>query len=319
MTDAADPAGSADADAGAADRVPVYVVVVAYGDPGTLAGCLAALGPVDGLVVVDNSSSAATRALALRAGATYLDPGNNLGFAAAVNRGLAEVPLPDADVLLLNPDAEIGPAALDVLRQALHADADVACVAPDQHRPGSERPSPVCWPFPTPAGAWHEAVGFGRYARGWGYVIASVLLVRGAALVDVGGLDEGFFLYAEEADWERRATRRGWTVRFCPEASASHVGAATDPDPARREVRFHAGVETYVRKWHGARGWHMYQLATILTALRRAVLSPRSRRRSSLRLARLYAAGPLRSARHQGLIPVRPHHVPALGPAPEAG
>ena len=55
----------------------------------------------------------------------------------------------------------------------------------------------------------------GRFAHGWGYVIASVLLVRGEALVDVGGFDEGFFLYAEEADWERRATRRGWTVSYC--------------------------------------------------------------------------------------------------------
>jgi GT2 family glycosyltransferase len=298
---------------------PVHVVVVAYGDPAALAGCLAALGPVDGIVVVDNSSSPATLAVAASAGATYVDPGENLGFAAAVNRGLAEVPLPHADVLLLNPDAAIEPDALDLLRRELHAGAGVACVAPAQHRPGSDRLSPVCWPFPTPALAWNEAIGLGRFARGWGYVIASVLLVRGEALVDVGGLDEGFFLYAEEADWERRATRRGWAVHFCPEASATHVGAATDPDAERRQVRFHAGVETYVRKWHGTRGWHSYQVATVLTALRRAVLARRAGRRSSLRLARLYAGGPVRTARHRGLIPVRPHHVPALGPPSEAG
>ena len=294
---------------------PVHVVVVAYGDPDALAGCLAALEGEHPVVVVDNSSSPATRTVAAAAGATYIDPGENLGFAAAVNRGFGAVPLPGTDVLLLNPDAVIEPESLARLRHALHADGALACVAPAQHRPGSERPSPVCWPFPTPARAWHEALGLGRFARAWGYVIASVLLVRGDALVDVGGLDEGFFLYAEEADWERRATRRGWAVALCEDASATHVGAATDPDPGRREIRFHAGVETYVRKWHGAAGWRSYQAATVLTALRRAAVARRARRRASLHLARLYASGPARIARRDGLIPARPHHVPSLTPA----
>jgi GT2 family glycosyltransferase len=291
----------------------VHVLVVAYGDPGALSQCLAALGGAYPVTVVDNSSSAATRAAARAAGAAYLDPGENLGFAAAVNRGLGELPLGRCDVLLLNPDAVVDAPALERLRLELHAGSHICCVAPAQRRPGSDRPStPVCWPFPTPARAWAEALGLGRLAQGWEYVIASVLLVRGAALVDVGGLDEGYFLYAEEADWERRATRRGWSVAYCAEAGALHVGAATDPDPARRQVRFHAGVETYVRKWHGRAGWNAYRAATVLTALRRAVVHGGARRRSSLALARLYAAGPRRTALAAGAIPRRPHHVPAL-------
>jgi GT2 family glycosyltransferase len=290
---------------------PLHVVVVAYGDPAVLGDCLGALGGKYPVVVVDNSSSTSTRDVAARAGATYLDPGENLGFAAAVNLGLGVTPLLDRDVLLLNPDAVIGPEDVERLRAALHEGPTVACVAPAQHRPGTDTSSPVCWPFPTPSGAWTEALGLGRFTRRWGYVIASVLLVRGRALVDVGGLDEGFFLYAEEADWERRATLRGWTVSYCPEASAMHVGAATDPDATRREVRFHTGVETYIRKWHGGRGWRSYQAATVLTALRRAALS-RRRRGASLRLARLYAGGPARTAYRRGDVPVRPHHVPVF-------
>jgi GT2 family glycosyltransferase len=293
-------------------RLPVHVLVVAYGDPLALGESLAALGGAYPVVVVDNSSSEQTREVVDGAGATYLDPGANLGFAAAVNRGLATIDLHRAHVLLLNPDAVLTPEALEQLRRALEADPTVACAAPAQHRPGSDKAAPVCWPFPTAARAWAEALGLGRFAHDWGYVIASVLLVRGDALLDVGGLDEGFFLYAEEADWERRATRRGWTVSYCPGTSATHEGAATDDDPRRREVRFHAGVETYMRKWHGAVGWHSYQAATVLTALRRAVVSSGPRRRSSLGLARLYASGPARQARQRGMIPTRPHHVPAF-------
>ena len=299
---------------------PVHVLVVAYGDPGSLGDCLEALGGTYPVIVVDNSSSVATREVVMRAGAEYHDPGGNVGFAAAVNRGLELLPLGGSDILLLNPDAVITPDALERLRRALHAGPSVACVAPAQHRPGSDKASAVCWPWPGATRAWTEAIGLGRFRGGWGYVIASILLVRGDALIDVGGLDEGFFLYAEEADWERRATRRGWTVSYCPEATASHMGAATDEDSDRRAIRFHAGVETYMRKWHGSVGWHSYQAATVLTALRRAAVSKAERRRASLRLARLYASGPLRQARRRALVPERSHHVPVLhGRAPSDG
>ena len=298
---------------------PLCALVVAYGAPASLARCLAALDGAYPVVVVDNASDADTEAVARAAGAAYVDAGANLGFAAAVNRGLERVALPGTDVLLLNPDAAIEPAAVELLRDALAADDSVACAAPAQHRPGSDTPATaVCWPFPTPGRAWAEAAGLGRYAHGWEYVIASVLLVRGAALVDVGGFDEGFFLYAEEADWERRATRRGWSVRYRPDALALHVGAGTDPDPARRHVRFHAGVERYVRKWHGAAGWHSYRAATVLTALRRAAVRRGQARRASLALAALYARGPARVATGSGAVPARRHHVPALGPGPAA-
>lgn len=296
----------------AGDISELQVLVVAYGDPEGLDRCLGALDGAFPVTVVDNSSSSATHDVVVRHDGNYVDAGSNLGFAAAVNLGLAQVPVSDTDVLLLNPDAEIGPEEVEKLRARLHAAPDIACVAPAQHPPSSSRPSPVCWPFPTPAWAWVEAIGLGRFRRSWGYVIASVLLVRGSALADVGGFDEGFFLYAEEADWERRATKRGWKVSYWPEAEASHEGAATDPDPARRQVRFHAGVERYVRKWHGPLGWRSYQVATILTALRRALLSTGARRRSSVRLARLYARGPYREALGTEAVPARLYNAPAL-------
>jgi GT2 family glycosyltransferase len=291
----------------------VTVLVVAYGDPTTLEACLVSIGDAYPVVVVDNSSSEETKAAAHRHHALYFDPGDNIGFASAVNLGLGAVALSDSDVLLLNPDALVDAPSVEILRGELRSQPDTACVAPRQHRPGNSSPSPVCWPFPTAARAWQEAIGLGRFRRRWDYVIASVLLVRGEALLDVGGLDEGFFLYAEEADWERRATRRGWRVSYCPEAVATHVGAGTDPQPARRLIRFHAGVERYVRKWSGSRGWRSYQAATVLTALRRAVTAPRSRRRASLDLACLYAKGPYRTALDEGIVPDRHYHVPVVG------
>ena len=87
----------------------VTVLVVAYGDPTALEACLTSVGDAYRLVVVDNASSPETRAVAERHVALYLDPGENLGFASAVNRGLAALAIPETDVLLLNPDALVDP------------------------------------------------------------------------------------------------------------------------------------------------------------------------------------------------------------------
>src|SRR5579862_213419 len=272
-------------------------VVVAYGHPDDLRRALEGLEGSVPVVVVDNSSSADVRDVAEHAGAGYVDPGENLGFAAGVNRALAGLDLHHTDVLLLNPDAEVRPAALWRLRQELRHDPKVACAAPAQRHPVTGAEVRVRWPYATPARAWAEAMGRGRRHQGWDFVIASVLVVRGEALRQVGGFDEGFFLYAEEADWQRRAGQFGWRVSFCADASALHAGAATDDDTARHQLRFHAAVERHVRKWHGASGWRSYQLASVVTAMRRAVVRRGPERRRALALAALYARGPYSAAR----------------------
>jgi GT2 family glycosyltransferase len=288
------------------------VVIVAYGVPDLLADCLAALEGTYPVIVVDNSSSGDVRAVANEMGARYLDPVRNLGFAAGVNRALDELDLPDADVLLLNPDSTIDPASIESLRKRLVEDARLACVAPRQRRHGSMGEDRVAWPFPTPAGAWIEAIGAGRLRHRAEFAIGAVLLLRGEALVEVGGFDERFFLYAEETDWQRRASRRGWGTTVCNGAWATHVGAATDPDSYRRELRFHTGAERYVRKHHGRFGWTSYRLASFTGAAARAVVLNGERRRNAAKRAWMYARGPDRLARKAGAVSPPVPRVPKL-------
>ena len=82
----------------------VHVVVVAYGGAAELDRSLAALERNVPVTVVDNSSSSEVSAAARRHGASYVDAGSNLGFAAGVNLGLKRLELnPPENVLLLNP------------------------------------------------------------------------------------------------------------------------------------------------------------------------------------------------------------------------
>ena len=219
------------------------VVVVAYGAPGLLDGCLGALDDAHPVVVVDNSSDPSVRTVAVSHGARYLDPGRNLGFAGGVNVGLDQGHVSGHDVLLLNPDAQITPREVTRLHRCLRARTDLACVAPAQFDEAGGRPARVGWPFPTPAGAWIEAMGLGRLRRNEDFVIGSVLMLRSAAIDAVGRFDERFFLYAEETDWQRRARDLGWDVAVCPEVAAFHVGAGTGGDSSLREIHFHASAD----------------------------------------------------------------------------
>lgn len=311
-------AGAAGAGAGAAGTEPgarpddaagagdPEVVVVAYGAAGLLATALAPIAGALPVTVVDNSGDPEVRRVAEDAGARYLDPGANLGFAAAVNLGVRSV-RPGADVLLLNPDARVDVAGVRALHRALRAAPDVAAVGPAQVDDDGA-PARVRWPFPTPAAAWRQAAGLGVPETPDGFVIGSVLLLRAEALAAVGGFDERFFLYSEETDWQRRAHDAGWRSAVVEDVLAGHVGAGTSTDPTRRETHFHASQERYFRTHHGAAGWASARAAVLFGAVPRAVLPGDRGAAARLRL-RLYLRGPLRAEAALG-DPRTPRPVP---------
>jgi glycosyltransferase involved in cell wall biosynthesis/GT2 family glycosyltransferase len=283
-------AGARDAGTG---RLP-QVVVVAYGEPDLLAEALATLGRGFSITIVDNSSLASTRTLGEEHGAFYIDPGANLGFGAGVNvalRSLAERGLTADDVLLLNPDARIAADQISAMHTLLHEDRLLAVVGATQTEPGSNELVRVWWPFPHPARAWVEALGLGRLNRARDFAIGSILLLRSEAIADVGLFDERFFLYAEEVDWQKRATDNGWRITVAAVA-ATHVGGGTSTDSDKRERLFHASAETYVRKHFGSVGWQVYRAAMVFGAALRGVVLPGERGRAARRRRDLYLRGP---------------------------
>lgn len=285
------------------DIPALAVIVVAYGRPDLLS---AALESVRGgqsesgwpIVVVDNSSDRAVESVTRLHGARYIDPGSNLGFSRAVNLGVRSLDDPRSDVLLLNPDATVDSATVAALHERLHMDRSVACVAPAQTSPDGDEQR-VRWTLPTPVASWAEALGARRRAeRGDPYMIGSILMIKRDALDSVGPFDEAFFLYGEEADWQRRALDDGWRVEFCADLRGGHVGAATsDSTPDLRLRLFASGHERYTRKWHGELGWQSARCAVVVGALLRAAVASGPERRTHWRRARVYAIGPSRALR----------------------
>jgi GT2 family glycosyltransferase len=279
------------------------VVVVAFHGADDLDRCLVPIARSLEVVIVDNSSDENVAAVATRHGCRYVDTGSNLGFAAGVNAGVSLLPA-DVDILLLNPDAVVGLDDVRALSRELAGDPELAAVSPRlvDDVGGEQR---VGWPFPSPARMWWEALGGPRLrAEPTDFVVGAVLLLRRAAWREVGGFDERFFLYAEEADWQRRAVGRGWSSRVVDSAVASHRGAGTSANVEQRDRFFHAATETYIRKWFGASGWANYRLAAAVAAVARtAGGSPLKRAAARSRLSS-YLVGPRRRA---GLDAAGPH------------
>jgi GT2 family glycosyltransferase len=98
-----------------------------------------------------------------------------------------------------------------------------------------------------PNAAWSDDLvhAASAYERAWDpeWVSGACMLVRRDALEALGGLDEGFFMYAEDTDLCWRLWDRGLPVRFEPGATVVHGGGHSAP---RSQLRT-ADVRSHIR------------------------------------------------------------------------
>jgi hypothetical protein len=84
------------------------------------------------------------------------------------------------------------------------------------------------------------------------WLVGACLLVRREAYEQVGGLDEGFFMYSEELDWCRRVKQAGWQVVYFPGATViHHEGKSSEQVVPARHIHFQSSKVRYFRKHHG--------------------------------------------------------------------
>ena len=168
----------------------------------------------------------------------------NKGFAAGNNRGLRTyreatgLGVPEF-VWLLNPDTIPQPGAIAGLVDFLRAHPDVGiaggrCLWEE----GGVRHS--AFRFHSPRTELTAAIGFGPVTRLLGsrqvavpirdeptrvdWVSGSSLMMRRAVMEMLGPMDEGYFLYFEEADYCARAAEAGFSCWYVPESRIVHIG-----------------------------------------------------------------------------------------------
>jgi GT2 family glycosyltransferase len=242
------------------------VLIVAYRSADMLENCIESVEqhlPGHDVHVWDNSGPdhSDVRRLADRIPRLHWHLGSkNIGFAAATNR-LAEM-LPDCDLLLLNPDAIItGPMTLTL--DAMN-DPETAAAAPmvsesdvDDRSASLISRKHLPWDVAhrklTLLNAIGGPLGLAERLRGTclsnlyrsqpaaveGYLTGACLAIRREAWDLLGPFNEEFFLYGEEAEWQRRAIESGWRVRLEDEVAVRHSANGTvtgDPTGLNRSA-----------------------------------------------------------------------------------
>jgi GT2 family glycosyltransferase len=288
-----------------ADHADVAVVIVSYHCRDQVVACVRSvletvLDHRLHVVVVDNDSTDGT-VDALRSIAPevhVVEMGENAGFSRANNVGIGTTD--SRHVLILNPDTVVEPGAIDVLVSYLDEHPGAGVVAPRLLNPdGSDQLTARA--FPTPAAAlfgrrspltrlfprnrWSTRFLSGRDHRGdepfeIDWVSGAAMMVPRSVIDEVGGFDEAFFLYWEDADWCHRIKDAGFAVWCVPKARVVHDEGGTRahgwPSPIVRH--FHRGAYRYWTKHHAPQRWHPGRLvAGAALATRAGVLIARHR------------------------------------------
>ena len=201
---------------------------------------------------------------------TLIQSTDNTGFARGYNRAAAAATAPY--LLILNPDTVVQAGALGRLVRFMDSHPDAAAAGPCLlNSDGTLQFS--CRRFPRPMVGLLRNTIIGRLAprnrftrdylmQDWDHrsirhvdwVSGAAICIRREAWDQIGGFDEGYFMYSEDMDWCLRAEQAGWKIYYVPEAVIVHrIGRSSDLRPLAMVIQFHRSAARFYRKHYAPR------------------------------------------------------------------
>lgn len=248
------------------------------------------------LVLVENGPDAsAVEHVAREHGGTAVATGRNLGYGTAANVGARDGDEPW--IVVVNPDVVWHEGSLDALLDAADRHSRAGSLGPAL-RNTDGTPYPSARELPSlRQGAGHALLGRIWPGNPWtrayqrrqedvtetertaGWLSGACLAVRREAFEQVGGFDEGYFMFFEDLDLGERLGRAGWANVYVPSAVVTHVGGTSwRARPAPMIRAHHRSAERYLhQRYHQ---WFQAPLRLAVTA------GLRLRERVELRAAR---------------------------------
>ena len=220
------------------------MVIVNWNQRHFLRACLASLARQAGAefetIVVDNGSHDGSADLAENEfGTRVIRNSDNRGFCAANNQGIAAAR--GEFVALLNNDAEPEPGWLAALHDACTRSPEVGMAASKilvwEDPRHIDKVGHLIYPDGQNKGRGSGALDTGQYDREeevlWPDGCAA--MYRKEMLDRIGGFDEDFFAYGDDAELGLRARIAGWKCIYTPHAVVRHHrGSTLGKDSARR-------------------------------------------------------------------------------------
>ncbi|MDE0311428.1 MAG: glycosyltransferase family 2 protein [Caldilineaceae bacterium] len=287
-----------------AEEIDLAIVIVNYNASALLSGCLASVFASAGdfsytVCVVDNGSSddsvAMMRDRFPQAGLILSE--TNLGFSAGNNLALRQLglserrPVPNRPLprytLLLNNDTVLPANALADMIQFMDGRPDLGVAGPRVRRPDGTLDLACRRSFPTPWVSFCRMTRLSRLfprskrfnAYNLSYlpedavypvdsVVGAYMQVRTQAILEVGLLDEAYFMYGEDLDWAKRIKSAGWEVWYNGEVEITHVKEASSRRSRKARRAFYEAMWIFYRKHYRANSsWMLDKLIWLSISL----------------------------------------------------
>jgi N-acetylglucosaminyl-diphospho-decaprenol L-rhamnosyltransferase len=277
-------------------QIRVAIIIVSYNTKDLLLACLSSVltsttGVDSEIVVVDNGSVDGSSEAVQSQFRTFTLIRNsaNAGFAAACNQGIQSTAAPL--ILLLNSDALISPEALEELARVM--ESAPSCGAAGCRVTGSTGVAAVntrnflnpfnqvveliglssILPGPLLARSYQPTLNAGLLDCSVDWIDGACLMLRRAALDDVGLFDERFFMYSEDEDLCYRLRQKGWSICYTARASVQHRGGASaTQDKFTNLRRFYESQLLFLVKYQGRRAARWYLDGMLLAAALKGIL-----------------------------------------------
>ena len=253
----------------------VSVVIVSYNSEDFIEKCLSSLraSEVDSeIIVIDNASTDGTFKILEKFSKDIkiIRSSENLGFAKANNLAVREAR--GEYLFFLNPDTEIEEPFFDELMKFYKNTSDCGIVAPKLVMANGQV-QPSVRKLPTIFGAFKEYIlgmknEYSQYVPN-GNEPLEVEMVYGAAMLikrdlfeKLGGFNEKYFLYYEDADLCKRVKDFGKKVYFYTGTFIKHLVGATKSEVNKYELNYESSV-----KYHGIIGTFFLQLIFLISRI----------------------------------------------------
>lgn len=257
----------------------VVVIILNWNAEQDTAACLDSFlhqrGVRTEILLVDNASAdgSGERLHQRYPSVSYLQAGENLGYSGGNNRGLEWALARDAEwVMVVNNDTVAEPDCVRLLLAAAVGEPRLAAVAPLIVR--HDDPARVWF-----AGGWFDrvrAIGVhahegaavraaipaseGGGAGAWRpctFVTGCCLLLRPAALRDVGQFANDFFSYGEDVELCFRLSNAGWRIGWVPGARLAHRVPERGAPPTPAQIRLRDRNRRRMVRMHYRAGWRL--------------------------------------------------------------
>ena len=217
---------------------------------------------------------------------------DNVGFAAANNQVLAS--LDEELAVLMNPDCELHERTLEQISAVFQSDPSVGMASCRILNEDGSLQTTCRRRFPTPQTAAIRMSGLRSFFPNADFdygdsvrasdpvehveaVSGAFMVVRKSAMLDVGLLDESYFMHCEDLDWCMRFNLREWNIAFIPAAQVTHAkGVSSRSRPIGVLWNLHRGMDRFFNKFY-AQGRPLLTIcvraAVYLSFLPRALLS----------------------------------------------